>query len=206
MLGYEKDLGKQWQHNMGKAKEALKQAGYADGRGLPPITFFHTASQAPLGKVLQAQVEANLGVRITLEEVDSATSRARLLSGDYQIVSSGRVAEYPEADSFLAEGFGCQRYEGGKCTQYTSSNRALYANPEFDTVMQQATKEIDQGRRVKLYVRAQKTLVGDAPAIFLGYAVRNFLVKPYVRDLVRSPLHREIPGDLFLERTYIATK
>jgi ABC-type transport system substrate-binding protein len=109
-----------------------------------------------------------------------------------------------EPASTLAEFFGCQKYEGERCSELPLNNITRYANPEVDRLMQQAAKEADTARQAKLYARAESLIVEEAPAIFAVYAVRNLVVQPYVRDLVASPLDSLFTGQHFLEKVYIA--
>jgi oligopeptide transport system substrate-binding protein len=206
MGGYDKDAGSQWKFNAEKARGLLAEAGFPGGAGLPEVVFFYTAVQTPLAESLQRQFAANLGVNITLDMVETTVSRQRLASGDYQMLSYGWTAEYPEPDEFLREPFGCQQYQADVCTSFTSANRSNYARPEFDQLMQQASKELEPARRLDIYRRAQDILIKDAPAVFLGQVVRNALVNPRVAGLEQTSIDGEVPGGLRLERAYIASR
>jgi oligopeptide transport system substrate-binding protein len=203
MDGYDADLGEEWALDADEAREKLAEAGYPDGRGLPEVVFAYREDQAALAAALEEQVLQNLGISIRLEPVDMEESRERLQSGDYQIASFGWSSTMPEPSSMLMEPFGCQRYEGGRCSEFTAANRAHYANPEYDRILSQAIKEPDPGRRLELYEAAQAVMVEDVPAIFLGTFIRRFLVKPYVNELIPLSVDPDFAGSFFLNRTYI---
>ena len=202
MPGYDGKSGTRWKLDPERARKVLAEAGFENGKGIPRIVFFHTDGQTPLAQTLQSQIKEHLGIQVDLQLVDASVSREKQLSGDFQIASYGWFADYLEPDSFLGEPFGCQRYEGGVCMAYANGNDAHYANPEFDRLLQQAGKEFDRGRRLKLYEEAQDVLIEDAPAIFLGHVVRNVLIKPYVRGGTHTALDT-IPFQFFLDRVYI---
>ena len=203
MPDYDEDLGKEWALNPDKAKDLLAEAGYPDGHGLPPIVFAHPESQASLATALQEQLEQNLGVRIELQTVSLDESRSRLFAGDYQLASFGWTAAVPDPGIMLVEPYGCQRYEGDSCAEFPFANRAQYANPEFDRLMAQASKELDEDRRLEIYSQAHEMMVNDVPAIFLGTLIRRYMVKPYVKELIAVPIDQEFPGSYFLDKTYI---
>jgi oligopeptide transport system substrate-binding protein len=203
MEGYDADLGEEWALDPEAAREMLAEAGYPAGRGLPEVVFAHREDQLPMAEALRDQIEANLGVTIRLEQVDEEESRARLQSGEYQIAGFGWSSTVPEPSGVLVEPFGCQRYEGERCTQFSSANRAYYANPEYDRLLSQAIKELDPERRQDLYDEAHEVLVDDVPAIFLGTFISRFLVKPYVNDLIPLSVDPDFPGSFFLDKTYI---
>ena len=47
-------------------------------------------------------------------------------------------------------------------------NFTYYSNPQFDTVLNNATAEPDEAKRMQLYAQAQRIVVEDAPYIFLS--------------------------------------
>jgi ABC-type transport system substrate-binding protein len=109
-----------------------------------------------------------------------------------------------DVESALGEFFACQKYAGEHCAEVPVNNVSQYANPEVDRLLQQALKEQDQGRRTRLYARAEGIIVDDAPAVFVNYGARNLVVRSNVRELVASPLDSLFAGQHFLERAYIA--
>jgi oligopeptide transport system substrate-binding protein len=203
MEGYDADLGEEWALDPEAAQDMLADAGYPDGQGLPEIVFAHREDQRPMAEALRDQVQQNLGVTIRLELVELEESRSRLQSGDYQIAGYGWSPTVPEPSGVLVEPFGCQRYEGERCTQFSSANRAYYANPEYDRILSQAVKELDPKRRLDLYEDAHEVLVDDVPAIFLGTFINRFLVKPHVHELIPLSVDPDFPGSFFLDKTYI---
>jgi oligopeptide transport system substrate-binding protein len=216
MPGYDKDAGAQWKLNPEKARSLLSEAGYPGGNGLPEITFFYLAAQQGLAESLQRQLAENLGVNISIVLSKTARldtdppgllgTRDRLANGEYQMLSYGFGADYPEPDNFLREPFGCESYQADVCITPSSANRSNYARPEFDQLMQQALKELDEDRRLDQYRRAQDILIDSAPVIFYGQVVRNALVNSRVAGLVATPLDGELLGGRFLERAYIASR
>lgn len=208
MPGHDETLGLQWKLDPEKAKRLLVQAGYPEGKGLPKIvfTFAQTGVNPLIAQFSQEQFKRHLGLNIDLDPVEPKVFQDRIGRNDFQFSLLGWGADYPDPDNWLPELWGCKHYEAGKCTQYAGNNHALYSNPEFDKLMDQAAKELDPKKRLELYAKGQRIIVDDAVVIFTGYRARNLLIKPYVGDLIRTGLDAGFAGDHFLERTFIAKR
>jgi ABC-type transport system substrate-binding protein len=59
-----------------------------------------------------------------------------------------------------------------------------YSNPEFDKLVEQASKISDQNERAKLYQQAQVILTTDSPMVFLYAANQYEASQSYVKGYV----------------------
>jgi oligopeptide transport system substrate-binding protein len=205
MPGYSESRGDGLGFDPEAAREALAEAGYANGNGLPTVTFAYVQENPraqAAAEFLARQLDANLGVEIVLEPLPRDSWREQFLQGQLQLLIYGTASEYADAYGFLSGLWTCQRYEGGECTAYSGENFWHYADPEFDRLLQQAAKETDTNRRIDLYEDAESVLLDDAAAIFLGYEFRSVLVKPYVGGISHTALDW-LPGELTLDKAYI---
>jgi oligopeptide transport system substrate-binding protein len=205
MLGHDANAGKDLSFDPKKAREMLAKAGYPDGAGLPPVSFAYppTGLNPGYARFLQEQIQENLNVRIELQPMELAPWRELFNGKKLQITFTGWSASYPDAEYFFQDLWTCRRSERGQCTEFSGFNLSHYANPQFDSLFQQAVKEPDTNRRTKLYIEAQKILVEDAPAIFTSQGIRNVLIKPYLRGLINTPLD-VLPFEYNLERVSFA--
>lgn len=204
-----KDLGLQWKFDPDRARALLNEAGYPNGSGLPNISYPYPKAglHKAYAEFFQRQIEQNLHVSITLEPMESQDWTPRVINRkEYQVAFVNWAFSVADAESSMTEYFFCQRYEGDRCVELPANNLVQYSNPDVDRILQQAIKEQDPGRRTKLYAKAEKLVVEDAPAIFAYYGARNLVVKPYVHDLIASPLDSLFAGQYFLERVFIATE
>ncbi|MEK7165611.1 MAG: ABC transporter substrate-binding protein [Patescibacteria group bacterium] len=89
-----------------------------------------------------------LGVSVKIKVVDT-------VPGDFQILLASQEL-LPDPDQYIL----------WHSTQ-ADTNITHYANPKIDKLLEDARKENDQEKRVKLYYDFQRYLVEDAPAVFL---------------------------------------
>jgi oligopeptide transport system substrate-binding protein len=131
--------------------------------------------------------EQNLGVKITIENVEPDKYFDRLYSGQHgQLFSSGWCADYPDPENFADVLF----HSGAQ------QNIGNYSNPTLDTLLNQARTEQNVAKRIQLYQQAEQIIVQDAPALVISHPVSYMLVKPYVKGFVLTPI--DIPIERFL--------
>ena len=174
-LGYNPDL-KSHAYDPARARELLAQAGYPQGRGLPPIAIW---SSVKLERVLQEheQIKKYLAaVGITADfhyETNWPTFSAALAQGKFPMFLYAWFADVPDPDNFLFKLF------------FSKSPRNFtgYANPVVDDLLIQARAEKDLRRRVDLYRRAEQLILDDVPLIPSLHYTYERLFQPYVRSV-----------------------
>ena len=179
--GYDAEENR-WGFDPAKAKEAIAASSYGSVDKLPEITatFSDTPRNRTRNEWLAANYKEVLGVDIALNPVESTTYTA--LTKDKatapQMYILGWCADYPDPQNWLSVywktgGFG---------------ERIAYSNPELDALLTTADKELDATKRMQLYADAQRLLTDGAPVAFFWNNVNTYLVKPYVKNLVTTPM------------------
>jgi len=177
-------------YDPGQARQLLAQSKYAGPQGLPDIVYttLGLGSTAGADVAAMAQMwEQNLGVKITIENLEPDKYYDLLYSGQHgQIFSGGWCADYPDPENFADVLFhsGAQQNTGG------------YSNPAMDAVLDQARVEQHVSARIQLYQQAEQMIVQDAPALFISHSLSYMLVKPYVKGFVLTPI--TIPLERYL--------
>jgi len=174
-----------------QARQLLAQSKYGGPQGLPKIVY----TDAGLGTTAGASVAAlaqmwqqNLGVTITIENIDPSKFYDLLYSGHHgQLFAGGWCADYPDPENFADVLF----HTGAE------QNLGNYSNPDLDAVLEQARGEKDVAKRIGLYQQAEQMIVQDAPALFLYHGLSYVLVKPYVKGYVLTPI--DIPIERYLK-------
>ena len=163
-------------YDPGRARSLLRDAGYPDGRGLPPIEIWASVKSENIlreHEAVRRALEA-IGVRVQFHYLtDWAQYVKKLTAGECPVFLYQWSADVPDPDNFLAKLF------------HSKSNRNYfgYANPALDELLITARKETDGARRVALYRQAEQMVMQDAPVLpFFHYAYER-LFQPYVRSV-----------------------
>ncbi len=169
------------------ARRLLAQAGYPQGRGLPPLHVLVYEAVAPRNRFLQAQWRQILGVTLRLEIVDWPAYLARLGRGRYHIINLGWVADYPDPDSFLR----------------VSRARAwpAWRHAGYDDLVRQARVLTGAGQRMACYRQAEEILVQEAPILPLIYKRDHLLLKPRVRRYPMSAMGQTFWQDVVVSQS-----
>ena len=164
-----------------KAKDLIAASKYGDISKLPPVVLTTSgwggALPATIGGVIE-EWRRNLGIEVTVRQIEPEMYLYSLKKEKNEIFDQGWIADYPDPQDFTDILFrtGAQ------------SNTGNYSNPQLDSLMDKAAVEADPGARLRMYQDIERIIIEDAPILPL-YFNRNYtLVKPYVKDYVRSPL------------------
>jgi oligopeptide transport system substrate-binding protein len=187
MPGYDASIGSQWEFNPTKAKQLLAEAGYPEGRGLPPVTFLAVATDAQrvTAQFIEDQLRRNLGIEVTTDYVDPATYGSRFTGNLHHFTIQRWGADWPYPDNWLPDLFGSGAL----------NNHAVYRNARFDDLMRRAAAETDDEKRLQIYGEAH-TLVIDEAAVSPLYNRDSYvLIKPKVKGIVLTPVDGVLKGE-----------
>lgn len=168
--------------DLGRARALLAEAGYADGRGLPPIPFNYNTGDLNqrIAEVLQAQLQA-IGVVVELRRLDWAAHIRLVDDGRAVFFRQGWIADYPDPENFLTVLFH-SRNAGA------AGNTSRYRNPTVDRLLDEADAMASGPARWKRYLRAEQAIVDDAVWVSLYHYSSRALIKRHVKGLERSAL------------------
>jgi len=195
MPGYDASLGADYHFNVDKAKQLLKDAGYADGSNVPELKlqYADTATNPTIAQFIQNQMKENLGINVSLEPMERKAFSQMVNEEQHTWAWFGWGADYPDPDNWLPELFGTD----------AGNNHTTYSNPAFDEISKKAKNELDNTKRLKLWADAQKIIVDDAPVLFMQYRERFRLVKPTVKGLKTTSMDGDVCGDMFFAEVSI---
>jgi oligopeptide transport system substrate-binding protein len=159
-----------------QARRLLAEAGYPEGHQFPSVKGLGGTRQE--ADYLQAQWRENLGVEVEWEVLDVATAYETARRERPPLSFGAWGADYPDPDNFLR-----------LCLQKPYFN---WRNEAFDRLVEEARRLTDQEKRMKLYRQADRILMEEVPLTPLFYGRSHFLVKPWVRKYLMSPI-----GDVF---------
>jgi oligopeptide transport system substrate-binding protein len=157
--------------NFDEARRLLAEAGFPGGRGLPSIEVQCYQTEVPLHmlEAIQAMWLRELGVRITIAQIEQKTLFQNQQDRNYEIAFSAWTADYPDPLSFL----GTMVTGGG-------NNWAGWSNGEFDRLLDEASRTADNARRLEMFQRAEAILLSEAPVIPIYYQPQVYAISPAV--------------------------
>lgn len=170
----------QYHKNIEKAKELLKEAGYADGLKLQLIYSERRASWEQIATVLQGNF-AEIGVQLDLQLMANPTLRDKIDQGDFQLCLGAWSPDF--ADPFMFMNFWFDSKNWG-----LPGNRSFYKNDEVDQLIRKAAVLSNQAERVALYNQAQDIIMQDAPYIFLYQTQALVPMRKNVKGYVYNPM------------------
>jgi len=155
--------------SLAEAKVLLAEAGYPDGHGADgqPLTLrILSTAGTPEARTFLDFVRkqfARLNLRLEPEITDYNQFRNRVEAGNYQFLSWGWVADYPDPENFLFLLYGpnSKVRSGGE-------NVANYQNPAFDALFARMRSMENTPERRALIREMVAILQADAPWLF-GY-------------------------------------
>ena len=95
----------------------------------------------------------------------------------YDIYDYGWIADYPDPHNFLYSLFHSK----------AGSNVSKYNNPDYDSLIDLATMETNEDKRIQYYIDAEEKLINDAVLIPLYHGSTFALIKDHVSDINFTP-------------------
>ncbi len=168
-----------YRYDPARAAQLLKEAGFPDGRGLPPLTLLCSPDYLDLCTFIVRQWE-DLGIRAQVEVTETATLRERMRNGQAPFFRASWIADYPDAESFLT----CFYSKNAAPPNYTG-----FKNAGFDRLYEAALAETDTEKRFALYREMERILLDEAPVVFLFYDETAQFARQGVEGLSRNGIN-----------------
>ena len=114
-----------------------------------------------------------VGLKVRVRAFPFSKYLKRLRDGAQGVYRLGWIAEYPVPDVFLSSLFGSD----------STDNHFGFSSPKVDRLLREAHAEPSDGRRVQLYIEAEKAILKEVPIAPIGSFVTHWAAQPRVRDL-----------------------
>ncbi len=162
-----------------EARHLLAEAGYPGGAGLPVIEVqcYTTEVNLRVMEAIQAMWLRELGVHITIAQLEQKTLFQNQQSLNYTVAFSAWIADIPDPVTFL----GTMVTGGG-------NNWAGWSNREYDRLIAEAASTADNGRRYELFQKAEAILLDDVPLIPLYFQNQVYAINPAVHGWTTTVL------------------
>lgn len=154
------------------ARRLLAEAGFPDGRGLPPLDLQvrNDEHQPRVAEVLQAQWARELGVTLTITPLEQKTWVQNQQTLNYALSGAGWIGDFVDPVTFL-----------DLFVSTGGNNWTGWASEAYDRLIAQAAATPDAAARHEVFQQAEALLLEQAPIapVFLG--TRAYLIHPAVQ-------------------------
>lgn len=168
-----------YEANKELAREALAEAGYPNGEGFPTIEYTTnpTTAHIAIGEALAFMWKDVLGVDATVAQQEWNVFQELRRKGDFQVCRDGWTADVADPSNLL-----------DLFTSASGNNHTMYADPDFDALMEIAHTSADQAERMEAMHKAEALAFGeDYVAIPLYYYALQFGMNPALKNVAHYP-------------------
>ncbi len=164
-----------------KAKNLVTKFKQETGIMNPKITISTNSLYVDLCEYIQRELE-KIGLTVTIDLLTSSTLREEKATGKLALFRASWVADYPDAENYLSLFYSKNFTPNGP-------NYTHFKNKTYDTLYEQALKEIDLKKRHHLYQKMDSIIIKNAPVIPLYYDNVIRFTKKNVHGLGINPIN-----------------
>jgi ABC-type transport system substrate-binding protein len=183
LAGSERDTGATWpEYDLAAAKKLLAQAGFPDGKGLPPLTVTYTATDRDTrnGFDFHKARFAAAGVQLKAQFLDAPSAIKAFESGNFQIGAYSWLADYPDAENFYQLLYGKNGPPG--------PNHTAWANPVYDKAYESSRFMPNGPERLRLFKTMNEVVRDEVPVLFEYNPVLAGLTQKWLSNFKRNPM------------------
>ena len=189
VYNWDAETGGPARKSLEEARQLLAEAGYPDGldkAGNPLVVSFDnawtSAGATPRLAWMRHRFE-QLGITMENRTTDYNRFREKVQNANFQIISWGWHADYPDAENFMFLLYG----PNGRAT-FGGENTANYDNPEYNRLFEQMKNMENSPERLEIIRQMKRVLQQDAPWVFTYHPVSFGLSHQWVKNSKPSPL------------------
>lgn len=166
-------------YNPEEARRLLAKAGFPGGKGIPkiPILFNSEESHKMIAELVQRQWKENLGIDVEPQNQEWGAFLAAQHNLDYWISRSGWIGDYVDPNTFL-----------GMFVTGGDDNDTNWGNTRYDELIEQAAREPDAAKRLRMLHDAEVILMDELPVIPIYVQKTKNMVRRYVSGLFENVL------------------
>ena len=156
---FDSSVVKGYNYNPAKSKQLLKEAGFPDGKGLPPIKLLTIPIYADMANFIAKQLEES-GIPVQVDVIQKSLLLQMTSNSKALFFRGSWIADYPDAENYLSVFYS---------KNPAPPNYTRYKSAAFDEVFEKAITETNDSVRYKLYQQADQIMLNDAPVVPLWY-------------------------------------
>jgi peptide/nickel transport system substrate-binding protein len=164
-----------------KAKELLREAGFAEGKNMPEVVLSTTSDYADLMEYIQHSL-GKIGIQVRINVLQGPALREQSAKAQLAVFRKSWLADYADAENFLTV-----FYSPNFCP--SGPNYTHYKNIEFDRLYEMNRIESNDSIRKKQIAELNNMLMIDAPVIPLYYDQVSHFVRSNISGLQTNPVN-----------------
>lgn len=167
-----------YEGNVELAKQALEEAGYPNGEGLPTLTYLtnEAGANVDVAEALQ-DMWAKIGVNVTVDTQEWNVFQETRKNGEFEISRGGWLGDYNDPVTFLD-----MWVTGG------GNNDAQWSNSEYDALVKKVKTTADSAERMQYMHDAEDLIFDDWMLCPLFFTVDLYKLSPKVDGFFSSKL------------------
>lgn len=154
-----------------KARELLREAGYASGSDVPPITLIYNTSEGhrQIAEAVQEMWKRHIGVDVAIENQEWKVYLKNLTLMNFQIARMGWIMDYADPYTFLE-----------LLSEHSGNNHSNWSSEAYDRLLREANTNPDPARRMALFRKAERMIRDATPLLPIYVYTKSTVVKPYL--------------------------
>lgn len=154
-----------------QAKALLAAAGYGPTHPLDLTLLYNSSENNQKVAIAVASMwKKNLGVSVKLQNQEWKTYIDSRNTGNFDVIRASWVGDYNEPSTFLS-----------LLTSTHSGNIAKFKSPEYDALIDKASRETNSEARNGDYNRAEQIIADQSPIAPIYQYTNGRLIKPWVK-------------------------
>lgn len=180
MPGFDSTAVKGYHYNPKKAAILLAEAGFPNGKGMPPVTLSTSTTYKDLIEFVQGEL-AEIGIKAKVDVSPSASLRDLMSKNEVNFFRGSWIADYPDGEIYLAMFYSKNKVPNGP-------NYTAYFNNDFDRLFEKSYYETDNAKRYKLYHKMDSMVMDYANVVPLFYDQSVVMTQNNISGYTINPL------------------
>jgi len=148
-----------------EGKQLLSEAGFPDGKGLPPLVIKVGTGSAEIVNMMAEAWKSLIGLEVVVTEVDPDAYYAEIKKRDFALGISTWIGDYADPLTFL------QLWTTG-----SNLNDARFSDKDYDAAVDESVSILDSTKRYQRLADAEQILLTKAVVLPLDHSAAVHLI------------------------------